>query len=77
MPAAASVALLRGGEAWAASALAVAVGKSQRAVQRALRALEQDGKVRATGGGRARRWVGLSSAGFSTSLLLIAPGALE
>ena len=72
--ASALLALLRGGEAWATSALAVAVGKSQRAVQRALQALEQDGKVRATGAGRARRWV--AAGGSTTSLLLIAPGTL-
>ncbi len=66
--------LLRGGEAWATSALAAAVGKSQRAVQRALQVLERDGKVRATGAGRARRWV--ASAGPATTLLLIGPGAL-
>jgi DNA-binding transcriptional ArsR family regulator len=69
-------ALLRGGEAWATSALAQAVGKSQRAVQRALSALERDGKVRATGAGRARRWVGAPSPGFATTLLLVAPGTL-
>jgi DNA-binding transcriptional ArsR family regulator len=74
--ASALLALLRGGEAWATSALAAAVGKSQRAVQRALSALEREGKVRATGVGRARRWIGAPSAGFTTSLLLVAPGTL-
>jgi len=69
-------ALLRSGEAWATSALAAAVGKSQRAVQRALSGLEQDGKVRAIGKGRAQRWVGAPSAGFATTLLLVAPGTL-
>ena len=68
--------LLRGGEAWATSALARAVGKSQRAVQRALSALERDGKVRAVGAGRARRWVAAPSPGFATTLLLVAPGTL-
>lgn len=68
------LALLRGGEAWATSALATAVGKSQRAVQRALQQLEQGGKVRSTGAGRARRWV--ASAGSATTLLLIGPGTL-
>lgn len=70
------LALLRGGEAWATSALAAAVGKSQRGVQRALVALEQDGKVRAVGAGRARRWVSAPSAGFATTLLLVAPDTL-
>jgi hypothetical protein len=70
------LALLRGGEAWATSALAVAVGKSQRAVQRALVALEDEGRVRAVGAGRARRWVGAPSAGFTTTLLLVVPQTL-
>jgi hypothetical protein len=69
-------ALLRGGESWATSSLAAAVGKSQRAVQRALSGLERDGKVRAVGKGRARRWVGAPVAGFTTTLLLVAPGTL-
>lgn len=74
--ASAVLALLRGGEAWATSGLARAIGKSQRAVQRALSALERDGKVRSIGSGRARRWVGAPSLGFTTTLLLLAPGAL-
>ena len=69
-------ALLRGGDAWATSALAAAVGKSQRAVQRALSALESDGKVRFVGAGRARRWVRAPSDGIATTLLLVAPGTL-
>jgi hypothetical protein len=74
--ASALMALLRGGEAWATSALAAAVGKSQRAVQRALSTLEHEGKVRGVGAGRARRWVRAPSAGIATSLLLVAPGTL-
>ncbi len=70
------LALLRGGEAWATSALAAAIGKSQRAVQRALQGLERDAKVRASGAGRARRWVAAPSDGFTTTLLLVAPGTL-
>jgi hypothetical protein len=69
-------ALLRGGEAWATSALASALGKSQRSVQRALGELEGEGKVRASGAGRARRWVASATGGFTTSLLLVAPGTL-
>jgi hypothetical protein len=69
-------ALLRGGEAWASSALASALGKSQRSVQRALAELEGEGKVRASGAGRARRWVAAPGDGFATSLLLVAPGTL-
>ncbi len=69
-------ALLRSGEAWPTSALAAALGKSQRAVQRALAALEQEGKVRASGAGRARRWVATPAAGITTTLLLVAKGTL-
>jgi hypothetical protein len=69
-------ALLRSGEAWATSALAVALGKSQRSVQRALAELEAQGRVRASGDGRARRWVATPGAGFATTLLLVAPGTL-
>jgi DNA-binding winged helix-turn-helix (wHTH) protein len=69
-------ALLQGGEAWATSALAAALGKSQRAVQRALAELEAAGKVRGTGAGRARRWVAVSDSGLATALLLVAPGTL-
>lgn len=74
--ASALLALLRGGESWATSGLAAAVGKSQRAVQRALLVMERDGKVRSAGAGRARRWVAVPSAGFATTLLLVAPGTL-
>jgi hypothetical protein len=69
-------ALLQGGEAWATSALAAALAKSQRAVQRALAELEEAGKVRGTGAGRARRWVAVSDSGLATTLLLVAPGTL-
>jgi DNA-binding transcriptional ArsR family regulator len=69
-------ALLQSGEAWATSALAAALGKSQRAVQRALADLEQAGKVRASGAGRSRRWVATPAAGIATTLLLVAPGTL-
>lgn len=69
-------ALLQGGEAWATSALAFALGKSQRAVQRALAELEESGKVRGTGAGRARRWVAAQGSGLATTLLLVAPGTL-
>jgi biotin operon repressor len=74
--ASALLALLRSGEGWATSALASALGKSQRAVQRALQQLERDGKVQAVGKGRARRWVAAPGllTGFATTLLLVAPG---
>jgi DNA-binding transcriptional ArsR family regulator len=70
--ASALLALLGGGEAWATSALAAALGKSQRTVQRALGALEEGGQVRAVGEGRSRRWVAPPVTGFATTLLLVA-----
>jgi DNA-binding transcriptional ArsR family regulator len=69
-------ALLGAGEAWATSSLSAAVGKSQRAVQRALASLERDGKVRSVGKGRAQRWVRAPTAELATTLLLVAPGTL-
>jgi len=71
---AALVALLGDGEAWSTSALALALGSSQRTVQRALSSLEADGRVRSFGHGRARRWLSRPVSGFTTSLLL--PSAL-
>jgi hypothetical protein len=68
------LALLADGEAWSSSALALALGQSQRSVQRALLALEQRGQARSFGHGRARRWLAPPSAGFATTLLL--PAAL-
>ena len=68
------LALLEGGEAWSTSALASALGSSQRTVQRALRELEEAAAVRTVGRGRSRRWLAPPLAGFATNLLL--PGAL-
>jgi DNA-binding transcriptional ArsR family regulator len=73
-PAGAILALLEGGESWSTSALACALGSSQRTVQRALRQLEEAVAVRAVGRGRSRRWLAPALAGFATTLLL--PGAL-
>ena len=73
-PDAAVLALLADGEAWATSALALALGASQRTVQRALAALEEAGQVRALGRGRSRRWLSAPVAGFATSLLLPVSG---
>src|SRR3546814_5377774 len=70
---AAVLALLADGEAWASSALALALGSSQRSTQRALDALAARGKVQAFGRGRARRWLTPPLPGFTTSLLLPAP----
>ncbi|HEX6363993.1 MAG TPA: helix-turn-helix domain-containing protein, partial [Albitalea sp.] len=68
------LALLADGAAWSTSALALAVGASQRTVQRALVELEADARVRSIGQGRARRWLSPPLAGFTTILLL--PAAL-
>ncbi|MBR8056666.1 helix-turn-helix domain-containing protein [Burkholderia dolosa] len=70
---AAVLALLADGEAWSSSALALALGASQRTVQRALDALGDAGKVHALGRGRARRWMMPPLPGFATTLLLPAP----
>lgn len=67
------LAFLSDGEAWSSSALALALGTSQRTVQRALDALANAGKVEAIGQGRARRWVASPVLGFTTTLLLTAP----
>ncbi|WP_041389070.1 hypothetical protein [Polaromonas sp. JS666] len=68
------VALLSDGAAWSTSALALALGASQRTVQRALADLEADGRVRSIGRARAQRWLAPPLAGFTTILLL--PAAL-
>jgi hypothetical protein len=68
------LALLEGGEGWTTSALAYALGSSQRTVQRGLGQLEEAGAVRSVGRGRARRWLAPAFGGFATTLLL--PGAL-
>ena len=64
------LALLDDGEAWSTSAIAMALGKSQRTVQRELDSLATAGKVQAFGLGRARRWTTPPIAGFTTTLLL-------
>jgi len=69
-PDAAVLALLADGEAWSTSALALALGSSQRTVQRSLAALETAGQVRALGRARAQRWLSAPVAGFATTLLL-------
>ena len=68
------VALLSDGAAWSTSALALALGASQRTVQRALVELEAAERVRSIGKARARRWLSPPLAGFTTILLL--PAAL-
>ena len=67
------LAFLADGESWSSSALALALGASQRTVQRALDALAAAGTVHAFGRGRARRWTTPPVPGFTTTLLLPAP----
>ena len=72
------LALLADGAAWSTSALALALGASQRTVQRALVELEGTGQVRSIGRARAQRWLAPPLAAllpeFTTNLLL--PAAL-
>ena len=72
-PHAAVLAFLADGEAWSSSALGLALGASQRTVQRSLDALAANGKVQSFGHGRARRWLTPPVPGFATTLLLPAP----
>src|SRR6185369_16389739 len=67
------LAFLADGESWSSSALALALGASQRQVQRALDDLAVAGKVQSFGRGRAQRWVTPPVPGFTTTLLLPAP----
>jgi len=67
------LAFLTDGESWSSSALALALGASQRTVQRALDSLAADGKVQSYGRGRSRRWITPPVPGFTTILLLPAP----
>ncbi|UHQ24722.1 helix-turn-helix domain-containing protein [Lysobacter sp. 5GHs7-4] len=67
-------ALLADGAAWSTSALALALGDSQRTVQRALAELEAAGQARSIGRARAQRWLAPPLIGFTTILLL--PAAL-
>jgi len=68
------LALLADGEMWSSSSLALALGASQRTVQRALDTLATAGKAHSFGRGRSRRWTMPPMPGFATSLLL--PGSL-
>ena len=68
------LAFLADGESWSSSALALALGASQRTVQRALDELADAGKVQSFGQARARRWMTPPVPGFTTALLL--PAAL-
>ena len=70
---AAVLAFLADGESWSSSALALALGASQRTVQRALDSLAAGRRVQSFGRGRARRWTTPSVPGLTTTLLLPAP----
>jgi hypothetical protein len=70
---AAVLAFLADGESWSSSALTLALGASQRTVQRTLDSLAAAGKVQSFGRGRARRWMAPPVPGFATTLLLPAP----
>lgn len=70
---AAVLAFLADGESWSSSALALALGASQRTTQRALDSLLAAGKIQSYGRGRARRWVTPPVPGFTMALLLSAP----
>jgi DNA-binding transcriptional ArsR family regulator len=67
------LAFLADGESCSTSALALALGASQRTVLRALGSLAAAGKVQSFGRGRARRWMTSPVPGFTTTLLLPAP----
>lgn len=68
------LALLADGAAWSTSALSLALGDSQRTVQRALVELQARQHVRSIGQGRTQRWLAPPLLGFTTTLLL--PSAL-
>ncbi len=69
---AAMLGFLADGESWSSSALALALGTSQRTVQRTLDSLAAGGKVQSFGRGRARRWRTPPVPGFATTWLLSA-----
>ena len=71
------LAFLADGEPWSSSALAIALGSSQRTIQRALDSLAAAGQVESFGRARARRWIAPSIPGFTTTLLLPAPLPVE
>lgn len=67
---AALLALLGDGATWSTSALSLALGISQRTVQRALAESEAAGRVRSIGRARAKRWMSAPLTEFTTTLLL-------
>src|SRR5438552_15270990 len=73
---AAVLAVLADGESWSSSALALALGASQRTVQRALDSLAAAGKVQTFGRGRVRRWT-TPAPGFPPTWLPTAPMPID
>jgi len=71
------LAFLADGESWSSSALSLALGASQRTVQRALESLAAAGKVQSFGRARARRWMTPPMPGLATTLLLATPLPIE
>lgn len=71
------LALLCDGESWSSSALALALGTSQRTVQRALDSLAEAGKVQSFGRARTLRWMTPPMPGFTTTLLLPALSPID
>jgi hypothetical protein len=71
------LAFLADGESWSSSALALALGGSQRTTQRALDSLAAAGKVQSYGRGRARRWTTPAAPGFTPILLLPASAPID
>jgi len=67
------LAFLADGQSWSSSALSLALGESQRNVQRAIEELAASGKVQSFGRGRARRWIARPMPDFTTTLLLPSP----
>jgi hypothetical protein len=67
------LALLADGESWSSSSLSLALGTSQRTVQRALDSAAAAGKVQSFGRGRSQRWMTPPAPGFTTALLLPSP----
>jgi hypothetical protein len=73
---AALLGLLGDGAAWSTSALALALGSSQRTLQRALSDLEAKGLVQGFGQARARRWIVTPVSGFTTAMSVFLPPAI-
>jgi DNA-binding transcriptional ArsR family regulator len=74
---AAVLAFLADGESWSSSALSLALGASQRTVQRALESLAAAGKVQSFGRARARRWMTPPVPGLMSTLFLAVPLPIE